>query len=73
MDSEEDRLGFKVVVNHEEQYSLWPSERALPLGWVDAGYSGTKEECLAHIEQVWQDMRPRSVRERIASAQNSSL
>ena len=67
-DSDEDGLNFKVVVNHEEQYSLWPSDRAMPLGWVEGGYSGPKRDCLAYIEQVWQDMRPRSVRDRMADA-----
>lgn len=53
---------FRVVVNHEEQYSLWPSDRALPAGWSDAGKVGTRDECLAHIETVWTDMRPLSLR-----------
>jgi MbtH protein len=55
---------FKVVVNHEEQYSIWPADRANPLGWRDEGKSGSREECLAHIERVWTDMRPLSVRNR---------
>lgn len=54
---------FVVVRNDEEQYSIWPAERALPAGWQDAGFAGTREECLAHIDVVWTDMRPRSVRE----------
>jgi MbtH protein len=53
---------FKVVVNHEEQYSIWPADQPNPLGWTDAGKNGSREECLAHIEQVWTDMRPRSLR-----------
>jgi len=53
----------KVVLNDEEQYSIWPSDRDNPDGWHDAGFAGTKDECLAHIEQVWTDMRPRSLRE----------
>jgi MbtH protein len=53
---------FRVVVNHEEQYSLWPSDRELPAGWSDAGKVGTRDECLAHIEVVWTDMRPLSLR-----------
>ena len=53
---------YRVVVNHEEQYSLWPATRELPLGWRDAGKEGTREECLAHIEEVWTDMRPLSLR-----------
>jgi MbtH protein len=54
---------LKVVVNDEEQYSIWPVERANPPGWRDAGQTGTKAECLAYIERVWTDMRPRSLRE----------
>jgi MbtH protein len=53
---------FRVVANHEEQYSLWPSDREIPDGWRDAGKVGTREECLAHIEEVWTDMRPLSLR-----------
>jgi uncharacterized protein YbdZ (MbtH family) len=51
-----------VVLNHEEQYSIWPVERELPDGWRDEGTSGPKDECLAHIDQVWTDMRPLSLR-----------
>ncbi|MGW3107992.1 MbtH family protein [Streptomyces sp. NPDC001100] len=58
---------FAVVVNDEEQYSIWPADRALPEGWREAGRAGTREECLAHIDEVWTDMRPRSVRERAAA------
>lgn len=54
---------FKVVVNHEEQYSLWPADRENPPGWSDAGKVGTKEECLAYVEEVWTDMRPLSLRQ----------
>lgn len=57
-----DSKTIRVVVNDEEQYSIWPTDRALPAGWSEAGMSGTKEECLAFIEQVWTDMRPRSLR-----------
>jgi MbtH protein len=59
---------FKVVVNHEEQYSLWPADRENPAGWVDAGKSGPKEECLAFVEEVWTDMRPLSLRKRMGEA-----
>ncbi|MEV0623427.1 MbtH family protein [Nonomuraea sp. NPDC050404] len=51
-----------VVVNHEEQYSVWPADRELPPGWRAAGFAGTREECLAHIETVWTDLRPLSAR-----------
>ena len=58
----EDTTIYKVVLNHEEQYSIWPAEREVPRGWRTAGKSGTKRECLAYIEQVWTDMRPLSLR-----------
>jgi MbtH protein len=58
----EDTIVYKVVVNHEEQYSIWPADRENPLGWRDAGKAGTKRDCLAHIEEVWTDMTPRSLR-----------
>ena len=53
---------FRVVVNHEEQYSIWPTYKDNPPGWSDSGFSGSKEECLAHIDDVWTDIRPLSVR-----------
>jgi MbtH protein len=62
---EEDKTIYKVVVNHEEQYSIWPADRENALGWNDAGKSGTKAECLAYIEEVWTDMRPLSLRKRM--------
>ncbi|RKN15714.1 MbtH family protein [Micromonospora musae] len=54
---------FLVVRNDEEQYSIWSTDRELPAGWHDAGFTGSREECLAHVDTVWTDMRPRSVRE----------
>jgi MbtH protein len=53
---------LKVVVNDEEQYSIWPSDRDNPAGWKDAGKTGTKDECLAWINENWKDMRPASLR-----------
>lgn len=61
-DHEDDTTIYKVVVNHEEQYSIWPADRENAPGWRDAGTSGSKAECLAHIERVWTDMRPLSLR-----------
>jgi len=61
MDESEDTL-YKVVVNHEEQYSIWPARRDNALGWRDAGKTGTKSECLEYIRDVWTDMRPLSLR-----------
>jgi MbtH protein len=54
---------YLVVVNHEEQYSIWPAHKDIPAGWTRTGPTGTREECLAHIKEVWTDMRPRSLRE----------
>lgn len=53
---------FVVVCNHEEQYSIWWADREVPQGWREAGKSGSKEECLTYIDQVWTDMRPLSLR-----------
>jgi MbtH protein len=64
-DNSQDKTIYKVVVNHEEQYSIWPEYRNNPLGWRDAGKVGLKEECLQHIEEVWTDMRPLSLRKRM--------
>ncbi|HEX6184111.1 MAG TPA: MbtH family protein [Pyrinomonadaceae bacterium] len=55
---DEDRTIYRVVVNSEEQYSIWPADRENALGWNDAGKSGTKQECLDYIKEVWTDMRP---------------
>ena len=63
---------FRAVVNHEEQYSIWPAQRENPLGWRDAGMTGTKQECLDFIKQVWTDMRPLSVRQQIARLEADS-
>lgn len=65
MMQDEDNRTYKVVVNHEEQYSIWPSHRDNPLGWQDAGKSGTKQECLQYIKEVWTDMRPLSLRKKM--------
>lgn len=56
---------YKVVVNDEEQYSIWPAERENALGWRDAGKSGLKSECLEYIKEVWTDMRPLSLRKKM--------
>jgi MbtH protein len=57
---------YKVVVNGEEQYSIWFADRDLPPGWRKSGKEGPKEECLAYIEEVWTDMRPLSLRKAMA-------
>jgi MbtH protein len=61
-DDYEDSLTYKAVINHEEQYSIWPAYRDNPPGWRDAGKTGTKQECLDYIGEVWTDMRPLSLR-----------
>ena len=65
---EEDKTIYQAVVNHEEQYSIWPADRELPLGWSAAGKTGTKPEVLAWIEEVWTDMRPLSLRKKMQDA-----
>lgn len=65
MSSEEDTAVYTVVVNHEEQYSIWAADRELPLGWSEVGKQGSKADCLAYIESVWTDMRPKSLREKM--------
>lgn len=69
-DEQEDTTIYTVVVNHEEQYSIWPADRELPLGWNAVGKSGLKAECLAYIEEVWTDMRPLSLRKKMEEAAN---
>jgi MbtH protein len=61
-DDEDDDTVYLVVVNHEEQYSIWPDYREIPQGWKAEGTSGTKNECLDYINEVWTDMRPLSLR-----------
>lgn len=65
---DDDQRIFRVVRNHEEQYSVWPVDRDLPAGWCDDGVEGPRDHCLRHIDQVWTDMRPLSLRERMAQA-----
>ena len=63
---------YKVVINHEEQYSIWPADRENALGWKDVGKEGTKAECLDYIKEVWTDMRPLSLRRRMEEAERLS-
>jgi MbtH protein len=72
MDPDDETAPFAVVVNHEEQYSIWPDDgRVVPGGWRATGFRGTRRACLDHIAEVWTDMRPSSLRQR-ASAEESS-
>ncbi|MBA3454231.1 MAG: MbtH family protein [Deltaproteobacteria bacterium] len=63
--SDEDTRAYKVVVNHEEQYSIWLADREPPNGWREVGKQGSKQECLDHIKEVWTDMRPLSLRKQM--------
>jgi MbtH protein len=68
MFDEDDDRQYVVVVNDEEQYSIWPVGREVPAGWHEAGAGGTRAECLEHVAAVWTDMRPRSLREQMTEA-----
>ena len=72
MDERDDNRTYKVVVNHEVQYSIWPADKANALGWTDAGKNGTKAECLAYIKEVWTDMRPLSLRKKMEETARGS-
>jgi MbtH protein len=71
-DDPEDTTIYKVVMNHEEQYSIWQANREIPLGWNAVGKSGTKQECLDYIESVWTDMRPLSLRKKMEEMERQS-
>ncbi len=64
-DEQEDRTIYRVVINHEEQYSIWPADREIPAGWREVGKQGLKAECLDYISEVWTDMRPLSLRKKM--------
>lgn len=68
MFDDEDRT-YHVVVNDEEQYSIWPADRPVPAGWSECGKTGRRQECLDHIATVWTDMRPRSLRQQMQAAE----
>ncbi|NND76074.1 MAG: MbtH family protein [Ilumatobacter sp.] len=63
---EDDDRRYAVVINHEEQYSIWPAGHDVPDGWKAVGTTGTKRECVDYIEEVWTDMRPLSFRRKMA-------
>ena len=71
-DEKEDTTIYKVVVNHEAQYSIWPAHKENPAGWTDKGETGSKSECLAYINQVWTDMRPLSLRREMEQREKAS-
>jgi MbtH protein len=68
MDQETDTNIYVVVMNDEEQYSIWRRDKQIPLGWREVGVTGLKDECLAHIKEVWTDMRPLSLRKHMANS-----
>jgi len=60
---------YRVVVNHEEQFSIWLANKPLPIGWTDAGKTGSQSECLSYIKEVWTDLRPLSLRRQMEQRQ----
>jgi MbtH protein len=64
-ENEDDDVTYTVVINAEEQYSIWRADRDVPKGWSEVGKRGPKSECLAHIKEVWTDMRPLSLRKQM--------
>lgn len=70
-DEAQDTTLFRVVVNHEQQFSIWPLGRDLPAGWSDEGTRGPKADCLAHVDRIWTDMRPLSLRLHMENATTS--
>ncbi|MGW5722495.1 MbtH family protein [Amycolatopsis sp. NPDC003865] len=58
---------YQVLLNDEGQYSLWPADKEVPAGWHPDGTRGTRQECMDHVDEVWTDMRPRSLRERMSA------
>jgi MbtH protein len=69
-EQQEDKTIYNVVINEEEQYSIWPDYKEVPLGWREVGKSGLKGECLNYIKEVWTDMRPLSLRKQMDNIDN---
>ena len=65
--ADEDNTTYQVLRNDEEQYSLWPLALEIPAGWTAVGNTGTKTDCMSYVDEVWTDMRPRSLREQMAA------
>jgi MbtH protein len=72
VDDQEDTKQYTVVMNHEEQYSIWPTGKQIPGGWVAVGKEGFKAECLQYIEEVWVDMRPLSLRKKMEALEGGT-
>ena len=66
----DDNARYKVLRNDEDQYSLWLADQDTPAGWHEVGQEGSKQECVAYVDEVWTDMRPRSLREQMDGASN---
>jgi MbtH protein len=64
---------WRVVINRENQYSIWPTFKTIPLGWKDEGKMGNKEECLTHIKEVWTDMRPQTLKNRMENIESKNV
>ncbi|OUR91728.1 MbtH family protein [Gammaproteobacteria bacterium 42_54_T18] len=73
MSFDNENATFRVLVNHEEQYSLWPEYKAIPGGWRDSGFLGDKAECLEYVNINWTDMRPLSLRKFMQESSESSV
>ncbi len=71
-DDDDDTRIYRIVVNHEEQYSIWLAEKEIPLGWKAVGTQGSKKACLEYIAEVWTDMRPLSVRQKMKAQEDTS-
>lgn len=71
-ENEEIKATHIVLINEEEQYSLWPIYKKIPTGWRAVGRQGSEEECMKYVDEVWTDMRPRSLRERMEAARQSA-
>jgi MbtH protein len=71
MNNDTQDIQYQVLINDEEQYSLWPAANEVPAGWRSVGKEGGKQECMDYVDEMWTDMRPRSLRERM-DAQNRS-
>ena len=71
MSFDREDITFIVVMNHEEQYSIWPEYKAIPKGWRETGFRGEKKACLEYVDSVWTDMRPLSLRQHMEAMKNS--
>lgn len=71
-DEQEDNRLYTVVMNHEEQYSIWRADREIPLGWKEVGFKGQRQQCFDYIAEVWTDMRPLSLRQKIEAMEKEN-